>query len=223
MTRRQYVQNGLPVPYIAAWSNERKHTPILRRREGPDGPYLAYRDETVHDRDMYGALWVRQGIARGKGRADFAAVHPLRQRQAAVRLLCQVCGTDTLTQTPDQQLFVMRDTGQPITEGETTDAPPVCVPCAHTAVRNCPRLRARHVAAWVASPQVWGVSGVAHHPQTLRPLAASAQRPTVEVSYDDPHIGWVIASRHLSILRGVTPVNLSDLSATEPSRPTRHP
>lgn len=204
---QQYVQGGLPVPYIAAWSGEKTLSPLVERREVDGGPCLAYRDETPYDRDMWGALWVRQAIGRGKGRPNFAEVHALRQRQAMIRLLCQVCGTDILAQSPERQLFVLKDTGRPVTEGETTTAPPLCLPCARVSVRDCPHLRTGHVAAWVDRPQVWGVAGVLYDPKTLRPISLA------EVAYDDPVIRWTLASRHVNSLHGVTPVQLSDLTA----------
>ncbi|WP_073229410.1 hypothetical protein [Streptomyces sp. NBRC 110465] len=214
---RTYTQQGLTVPYIAAWSGEQVHAPKLERRAARGGPCLGYVDESPYDRDQYGALWVRQSIARGRGRANFATVHALRQRQAAVRLLCQVCGTDTLTISPDRQLFVLRDTGQPVTEGERTTAPPLCLPCARVSVRDCPHLRTGHVAAWVSLPQVWGVAGIVYDPKTLRPVPLPGNRPMAEIAYDDLHIRWTLASRHVSVLHGVTPVELDELAAGPPS------
>ncbi|NWF30884.1 hypothetical protein HW130_32350 [Streptomyces sp. PKU-EA00015] len=224
---RQFTQNGLTVPYIAAWSSEKTVSPLVERREAKGGPCLAYRDESPYDRDMWGALWIRQAIGRGKGRANFAAVHALRQRQAMIRLLCQVCGTDILAQSPERQLFVLKDTGQPVTEGETTTAPPLCLPCALVSVRDCPHLRTGHVAAWVGRPQVWGVAGVVYDPTTLRPVSPPANRPTAEIAYDDPAIRWTLAARHVNVLHDVTPVQLSDLVAEAgqpaPGRTADHP
>lgn len=141
MTRRQYTQSGLTVPYITTWSRERHITPPLERRTGRQGPYLAYRDETAYDRH-HGTLWIRQPMARGKGRALLQEVHALRQRQCMTRLLCQVCATDCVEATGERQLFLMRDTGRPITEGERTTSPPVCPSCVPPSVQDCPHLRA---------------------------------------------------------------------------------
>lgn len=221
---RQYTQRGLTVPYIAAWSRESLLSPPIERRTGKAGPFLAYVDETPYDRDEYGALWVRQALARGRGRAKFATAHALRQRQAAARLLCQVCGTDTLMTSPDRQLFVLKDTGQPVTEGEWTTAPPVCLPCAQEAVRDCPHLRPGHVAAWVSRPQVIGVAGVLYNPKTLRRVPLPRNRATAEITYDDPRIRWILASRLVTALHEVTPVELDELTAAPPAdRPPGHP
>ncbi|MFF8847977.1 hypothetical protein ACF08N_35610 [Streptomyces sp. NPDC015127] len=206
-----YAHQGLPVPYIAAWSNERVITPRLRRRVIRGGSCLSYRDETPYDRDLSGALWVRQAIAPGRGRADFASVHALRQRQASSRLRCQVCGTDTLAASPARLLFVLRDTGQPIAEGELTTAPPVCIPCARISVRHCPNLRTGHVAAWVARPHLWGVAGVLYDPATVRPLHRPMTSPLDQVAYDDARIRWTLASRHVNALYGVVPARLDQL------------
>jgi hypothetical protein len=211
MTRR-YTQHGLTVPYITAWTAEAMQTPRLEHRRGKYGEYMGYVDETDYDRDMHGTLWVRHTIARGRGRAQFETVHALRQRRCMLHLLCQVCAASTLDETPERQLYVLRDTGQPITEGELTSAPPLCLPCARTSVRDCPHLRTGHVAAWVDSPMAWGVSGITHDPQTLRPNLPS-DRPTTHVPFDDPRARWTIASRHVVQLHGVTPVKLSDLDA----------
>ncbi|WP_331719489.1 hypothetical protein [Streptomyces sp. NBC_01174] len=210
----QHIHRGLPVPYIAPWDTEPMLRPPLARRRGRNGQWiLCYRDETPYDRDSFGALWTRQALARGRGVPDFAAVHALRQRQAMSRLLCQVCGRDTLTDTPDRQLHIMADTGQPVAEGELTTSPPVCLPCARIAVRMCPHLRSGHVAAWVELPQAWGVYGLQYDLTTLAPVDTGP----IEVGYDDARIQWTIAARHVSILRGVTPIQLDELAEAAPA------
>ncbi|MGW0785904.1 hypothetical protein [Streptomyces sp. NPDC002913] len=186
--------------------------PTLTRRRGKDGQWiLSYQDEDPYDRDSFGALWARQALGRGRGVPDFAAVHALRQRQAMSRLLCQVCGRSLLSHHPDRQLFLMRDVGQPVAEGELTTSPPLCLPCARISVQMCPELRDKHVAAWVDLPQAWGVAGVIHDPRTLTQIGMD------QVQYDDPRIQWVIASRHVSVLRGVRPVSLDELADTDPA------
>ena len=209
MSRHQYEQGGLRVPYIAAWSTEQYRTPAVVLRGGQGGAGIGFADETPYDRDADGVLWVRQVIAPGTGRPLFPNAHALRQRRAVKRMLCQVCGVDTLEQNPERQLFVLKDIGQPVREGERTSAAPVCPPCALIAVKECPHLR-EHVAAWVRRPVSWGVAGVLYDPRTLRPIP---DEDLVQVSYDDDAaIRWVLASRQLLSLQDCTAVDLRDLS-----------
>ncbi|MBT2394364.1 hypothetical protein J7E87_34440 [Streptomyces sp. ISL-1] len=216
MSRQSYTQRGLTVPYIAAWSREVMLSPPVVRRMGVGGEGVGYLDELPQDRDE-GVLWVRQAIARGKGGANFAAVHALRQRQAMRHLLCQVCGTSLLSGGQDRQLYVLRDVGHPVTEGEKTTAPPVCESCALVAARDCPRLRAGYIAAWVEEPIPWGVSGVLYHPDALRPITVPGTEPTIQLAFDDPRARWIIATRRVDSLHNVTPVALDDLPSQRPS------
>jgi hypothetical protein len=134
-------------------------------------------------------------------------VHALRQRRAVRRMLCQVCGGPTAGSGP--WLFVLRDVGRPVEEGERTTAPPVCVPCARLSVRACPRLREGYVAALVGRAAVWGVAGIVHHPATLEPVTGGLE----EVAHDHPAIRWTVAHRQVLELRDCTPVDLRDLPA----------
>ncbi|MFD7898981.1 hypothetical protein [Streptomyces sp. NPDC059743] len=130
------------------------------------------------------------------------------------RLLCQVCGTDTLEQDPERQLFVLKDVGQPVGEGELTTAAPVCPPCALIAVKHCPHLQ-KHVAAWVERPMSWGVAGILYDQRTLLPVPGD---DLVKVSYDDPAIRWILATRQVLSLQGCTAVDVSDFNATVVAR-----
>jgi len=213
-----FEQKGIPVlppaaldvvPYITAYERERVLDPPLVVRRGPQGAFLAYQDELPHDRTHWGVLWVRQALppkAR-RGRPRFQDVHALRQRRAMLDMLCQVCGKPAMA-SDERLLFLMRDVGEPIREGETTASPPVCVPCARISVQACPHLRRGAMAAWVAHAPSWGVSGVLYDPRTVQPVPGDE---LVDVPYEDPHIRWVLAARQVVELQGVTPVNLEDL------------
>ena len=194
------------VPYISSWSREKMIRPPVVRVAGRGGEGIGYLGESPYDRDRRGVLWVRHTLARGKGRPLFHTVHALRQRRAVLHMLCQVCGTSVLDDGP--HLFVLRDVGRPVAEGERTTAPPVCVPCARISVRQCPRLRVGHVAVRVGRAGVWGVAGIVHHPRTLEPLAGGSLE---EVAHEDPAIRWVLACRQVLVLRDCTPVDLGDL------------
>ncbi|MFJ7901929.1 hypothetical protein ACIQ6V_15810 [Streptomyces sp. NPDC096198] len=202
----RYLQNGLTVPFITTWDAEEMTMPALAVRWGPYGARLAYQDSTPMDWDHHGVLWVRQGLARGKGKALMAQVHAFRQRRAMFDLLCQVCGGCTLEEDFDRQLYVMNSAnGQPINERERTTAPPVCTGCAPEAVTSCPRLINRYVAAWVEAARPWGVSGILHDPKTLLPVTEDL----VEIPFSDVRSRWIVALRAVYELSGVTAVDLA--------------
>jgi hypothetical protein len=196
----------VPVPYVTKRSAEKTWTPrLVRRRKGAPG--LAYVDEVPQDRDAFGALWVRASIlpAARRGEPEFANMAPFRQRRCMADMLCQVCAARP--EKPEgPYLFLMKDVGRPIQEGEVTASPPVCLPCAGKAVKHCGPLRRGFVAAQVRHAPAWGVAGVRYDPDTLQPIPA----PDLErVEYDTPDLAWTVAARSCSILYGVTPVDLA--------------
>ncbi|AEW93898.1 MULTISPECIES: hypothetical protein [Streptomycetaceae] len=213
---RRYIYQGRTVPYITTWSTELRHArPLVVRRGRDGGEYLGYQDETRYDRDTWGALWVRQGIARGKGAPEWAAVHALRQRRAMYDLLCQVCGATTLDGVSEQQLYLLHAAGgRQIEEGERTASPPVHPACAVEAIEACPALRAGgYVAAWVRDSLPWGVVGMLHDwrdPTSFSPA---------KVAFGSSGIRWMVAHSKIVTLEGVTPVSpdeLCDLAAPTP-------
>lgn len=78
MTRHAMLHyKGRPVPYIAAWSQERvtdvASGDLMLRTEMLTGAMqLRYRDEQAADRDRHGILWHRVTWAPGHGRPLFA-------------------------------------------------------------------------------------------------------------------------------------------------------
>ncbi|MFE0774291.1 hypothetical protein [Streptomyces sp. NPDC058861] len=189
------------MPYVTAWSAETAHAPVVVHHRTGQG--IGFADEGPFDRDADGVLWIRQAIAEGAGRPLFPTVHALRQRRAVSRMLCQVCGADTLEQDPERQLFVLKDVGRPIEEGELTTAAPVCPPCALIAVEHCPHLR-KHVAAWVERPLPWGVAGIPYDRRTLLPILGD---DLTKVAYGDPAGRWLVATRQVLSLNGCTAVS----------------
>ncbi|MFD8947660.1 hypothetical protein ACFV0B_02210 [Streptomyces xanthophaeus] len=190
---------------------------MVRHRTGRG---IGFTDEGPYDRDADGVLWIRQAIARGSGRPLFPTVHALRQRRTVSRMLCQVCGADTLKHDPERQLFVLKDVGRPIEEGELTTAAPVCPPCALIAVEHCPHLRG-HVAAWVERPLPWGVAGILYDRDTLSPVPGD---DLTKVAYGDPARHWLVATRQVLSLNGCTAVfkdtgYLLPAGAIEPQQP----
>jgi hypothetical protein len=75
--------------------------------------------------------------------------------------------------------------------------PPVCLPCAHIAVRECPRLRGGFTAVRVRALEQAGVCGASYQPGTPHPVPADA----VSVTFGSPALGWVRAGKLLLRLR----------------------
>ncbi|WP_329364794.1 hypothetical protein OG896_11710 [Streptomyces sp. NBC_00669] len=201
--------SGVPaVPYITTWSAEDRTAGAVTLR--PDRCGIAYLDETPHDRDREGALWLRTGLARGRGRPRFGAVHPARQRRAMRLMLCQVCAGPA---DRDERgvLWLLGDDhddwpGWPEEMGATH--PPVCRPCALASLRLCPYLRRTHTAVRVARPRLGGVHGMLYGP----PSGPGEVRPQplgpALVPYGDSLIPWVLASQLAMQLRDCTPDHL---------------
>ncbi|MFE1959889.1 hypothetical protein [Streptomyces sp. NPDC059479] len=209
MTRIPEGVRGVPprrpetVPYITAWSAERAPAPIVtgRPRVG-----VAYEDEDLFDRDGEGVLWTRALSRPGQGRPVFGDVHPLRQRRAMRRLLCQVCGGPA-DRNEQGVLWLLGDhredwPGWP--ENMAATHPPVCLPCAGQSVQACPHLGRGFAAVRVRSPRVSGVYGARYHP--ANPFDGPVE--DVVKAYGDCGIRWVVASQLAMELRDCTFVDL---------------
>jgi len=132
-------------PYVTSWSEESVwDVPVVLGEQG-----IAYADEHVMDRDQDGVLWARCPVRRGWGRPVFGEVHPLRQRRAMRRLLCQVCAGPA-DRTKDGVLWLLVDWRHDWPDWPNRMGviePPICVPCARLSVRVCPTLRRRGAVA----------------------------------------------------------------------------
>jgi hypothetical protein len=193
------------VPYVTAYSEERLLPVRLIRRPGP--PRIGYADETAHDRDSFSTLWIRPRLLpkRRRGEPQLKEIHPYRQRRAMDHMLCQVCSTPP-ADPGGPHLFLLRNTGGPIREGERTASPPVCVPCAGIAVQACHALRGDHwTAAWARWAPAWGVYGTIYDPLTLQPVQG---RYMERVEYGSDLAPWTIAARVVVELQGVKPADL---------------
>lgn len=170
---------------------------------------IAFTDETITDRDGNGVLWQRILVNPGAGRPEFGNVHSGRQRRAMRNLLCQVCAGPadhdkfgTLWLLPDYPGYHESWPGWP--ERMATPEPPVCLPCAHTALRACPALRKGHVAIRVGRSMVGGVRGVLYKPGPLIPTPVDE----VLLAYDDLAIRWTVAAHLVRELFQCTIVDL---------------
>jgi hypothetical protein len=149
------------VPYIVTWSEEQELP--TRIVESPRGG-IGFADEVIGDRDRDGVLWTRMSSCAGRGRPKFAAMHPLRQRRAMRRLLCQICG-----QPADQDergvLWLLPDRSEGRADwpnGKWVIEPPICRPCAPIAARLCPALRRGHIVVRVRNAPICGVKGLTY-------------------------------------------------------------
>ncbi|MDT0265575.1 hypothetical protein RM844_04635 [Streptomyces sp. DSM 44915] len=169
---------------------------------------LAYADERHFDRDAGGILWRRAPSTPGKGKPDFAGIHPLRQRLAMADLRCQVCGGPA-DHNDDGILWLLGDDPDnpgSWPQGMETMHPPVCLPCATLSVRSCPHLRRHFVALRVQTGTLAGVFGALYQPGPLGPVLVDA----AGIPFGDPQIQWVIASQLVVTLDAFT---FTDLEA----------
>jgi hypothetical protein len=199
---------GSVVPYIGSWTGEEQlPTRVVQRPEGGIG----FADETLVDRDEWGVLWTRMSSRIGDGRPLFTTLHPLRQRRAMRRLLCQVCARPA-DRTDKGLLWLVPGTGNDgprWLEGMITTQPPLCVACAKVSIGACPALRPGYVAvrAWT---RLCGVTGVRFQPGRLCPTLVTDDEDEVTY-YDDPAVAWVQATRLARSLHGCISVDLARL------------
>jgi hypothetical protein len=194
-------------PYIASWSEERRELATVIERRGRG---IGYADETLYDRDRHGVLWLRSPVNQGVGEPEFARVHPLRQRRAMNRLLCNVCAKPA-DRSDEGVLWLLRDyrddwPGWP--EHMAINEPPVCVPCARRASRMCPAMRKGAVAVRARRYSIAGVRGRLYQPTgTPWPEVVDYR----DVPYGEPGARWVQASMLVRELGDCTIVPLEAL------------
>jgi hypothetical protein len=195
-----FTQSGLPVPFIAPWSQEGP----LPYRLTVNRKRLSYDDEIPQDRDPFNTLWVRYRSNPGQGKATFPGTHPHRQRMAVVRNLCQVGGGQL---GEGKQLYLMSSVAGQAGERELTWIPPICPKCALTSVAACPRLGGYTAA--LTHGMFWGVMG---HLYDLRTLQRITSNPVL-VSYEDPRIVSMLATRLIVELHDVETVTLDSVAS----------
>jgi hypothetical protein len=206
-TVRERSGGRVVVPYVTAWSAEEDSSAAVVELPGRG---IGYADESISDRDRRGVLWWRTPLRLGQGRPMFGMVHPLRQRRAMRRLLCQVCAGPA-DRTDEGVLWLVRDfqedwAGWP--ERMSVTEPPVCMPCAVLSLRACPALRRGAAAFRDRQFPVSGVRGGLYAGGRVPRLLGDAM-----VGFDDPAIHWVRAANLLRELRDRTLVDLDELVA----------
>lgn len=189
-------------PYITTWSAEQDLPYRVVERPGVG---IGFADEMLGDRDSRGVLWHRAAVRHEVGRPEYGKVHPLRQRRAMRKLLCQVCAGPA-DRTDAGVLWLMRDYRDDWThwpEGMASVEPPTCAPCVAQSLRLCPALRRGAVAVRVRAFDVVGVRGALYRRGLVAPLAVEA----ANLSYDDPDVRWLVASALIRELRECTIVS----------------
>ncbi|MEN3315640.1 MAG: hypothetical protein V7605_1874 [Acidimicrobiaceae bacterium] len=189
------------VPYVAMWTAEEVlSAPVI---ETPVG--IGYADETAVDRDAQGLLWTRTTVRQGVGKPIYDQLHPLRQRRAMRRMLCQVCAGPA-DQDERGALWLIQDqrsqwAGWP--EGAQNAHPPLCLRCARISVKACPWLASGYVAVRAHS-HVNGASGGLYRAGRPAPRLVDA----VTVTYEDPRRRWTQADQLVRELVGCSLVEL---------------
>lgn len=207
MRRVNYTALAPYAPYIASWSEESLSSGAVIERPGRG---IGYADETVHDRDRHGVLWLRASSRPGRSEPLFATVHPLRQRRTMRRLLCNVCARPA-DRTTEGVLWLLKDhrtdwTGWPEHMGVTE--PPVCLACARRSVRLCPALRREGaVAIRVRHAPISGVRGTLFRAGDGPPVAMGG----MTLAYGDPRLRWLRADKLVRELTDCTIVEPADL------------
>lgn len=170
---------GVPVPYVAAWSQERETNVasgdlILRSDVLTGAVQLRYRDEQAADRDRHGVLWHRVAWAPGQGRPLFADVHTTRQRHAMSRARCQVCARPAEIWMTPALLWNEHLAEHGPDAPYSTNDPPVCRRCALLAAAYCPELGRGHL---YLVPRTWAITGV--RGQIADPIDGGFGHPSV--------------------------------------------
>jgi hypothetical protein len=201
------------VPYITTWSGE-QDLPAEVIQLGQSG--IGFADETVIDRDDHDVLWTRQLSRPGDGRPEFRQVHPLRQRRAMRRLLCQVCAqpADRNEQGVLWLLRDHRDDWPDWPEDMANTYPPVCLGCAHQSIRLCPTLRKGYVAVRALRFPYRGVYGQQYAPGHRWPIPVEDG----VVTYNNPAIRWTCAVQLVRSLQDCTIVDLDDVQPPQGQR-----
>lgn len=122
------------------------------------------------------------------------------------QLLCQVCGRPADRNT-DGVLWLLGEASDNPNDwppGLETTHPPLCVPCALSAVRLCPHLARNYVALRVRDFQLAGVWGALYRPGLPLPTMVDA----TGVPYEDPRARWVRAHQLVMRLDTFTVVDL---------------
>ncbi|MFI7644298.1 hypothetical protein [Nonomuraea sp. NPDC049400] len=196
----------LRVPYITAYDEEIVAHPLtfVWSPEATDGLKLSYVDAVPQD-SMLGALWSRQGLHR-RGRPEWKLVNSIRQRNAMLRLLCQVCGESAVGPDGRVSWVLADDPDDTSTSKGYTNAPPTCAACIPEALVACPRLRRGAAVYTVGSAEPYGVLGDFWRPTRHGPV--ETQRNAVVPLDAFWRLEYTLAKQLLVVLDDLRPMPL---------------
>lgn len=203
-------ERGLVIPYLTARSGERvvPQTSVIVR---PDGQGIGYRHERPGERDQHNVLWMRCSPPDRDAKPRFKVVHPLRQREVMLGLLCQVCGGQPSSTRKGMLFFQKQDPdADPMwwPNSEFSLHPPICLTCAHAALSRC-RFVAHAQAVRVRKPRIWGVWGTGYRPGPSGTLRSASE--DVRCAYTNRQLSrWVIAQQAIVELNRCTLVDIRD-------------
>ncbi|WP_282795210.1 hypothetical protein [Streptomyces sp. CC224B] len=147
------------------------------------------------------------------GEPRWRLVHPVRQREAMLRGLCQVCARPARTELGFVFLAGPGDYA-PHDTVVTACQPPVCPPHAAVAAALCPHLAGDPVVFLAASCPLYGVLGTPYEFDAGELQALPSEgRP---VPYGDPRLDWFLASQLARRLRTFTRIDLAEARALGP-------
>jgi hypothetical protein len=166
---------------------------------------ITYADRRAFDRSGDGVLWARTASRPGTGRPQYGKVHSQRQRLCMELLLCQICGGPADRTTEGTRWLIDAHAHELLPMAEITTHPPVCMPCAHRSVRDCPHLRPQWVALRVKSAVPYGVHGTLYQPAHPTPVQVAA----ADFPFHSARIPWVLAGQLIMRISDFTVINLS--------------
>ncbi|CAM5278518.1 hypothetical protein BOQ63_001070 (plasmid) [Streptomyces viridifaciens] len=203
-----------PVPYLTIRRGEEyEKPPVVYVRHGLAVVGIGYADEVEEDRDHRDVLWERVSVCPA-GAPRYRHAHPERQAAAMDDLRCQVFFTEA-DWTDKGVLFLLRDvrgaeeTPASWPEGAVTLHPPLSLDGAAWSVLACGHLADGWVAVRVADPDPeYGYCGTLYQPSPAGPVPTSEGKAAT-VPYNNPVVGWLVASAQAALLRGCTIVDLA--------------
>ncbi|MGW1157761.1 hypothetical protein ACWD48_05945 [Streptomyces sp. NPDC002519] len=207
-TPTSLYHKGRPVPFIAAWSDERVQLPPVLGTQGG----IALQG---HPCDAAGVSWKPWLEQPGVGEPEYGVVHGPRQRLAMWRLLCQVCARPVVRDNKLGWPWLLEDhrgeQGWP--EREVTTHPPVCPECQPVAAIQCTPNRGNFVAVRVGRVLADGVYGQMYAP---------ARHPTpvgkkTVLFAGDARLRWVLGGQVAATLLDVTIVDMPQLDTHTPA------
>lgn len=162
---------GVPVPWVAIWSEEMYGPEMESLPDGTIQPKWGFTHLTSRE---YG-MWMLTTPDDRSGHPEFGATHSRRQREAMRDVLCQVCGEHVEgkmfwvvpNEPPHIELWLIRQVINP----------PVCGPCLELAREVCPHLKSTPPATIVphAGSKPIGVTGTLMIDGVIQPYDALAK------------------------------------------------